>query len=49
MQTDTDKQYDADEDPDSDPARTPTDVEAKIERDQAEGDAPSAPADRDAN
>lgn len=45
MQADENKQYEAEEDPDTGPARTPADVEAKSERDQAEGDAPAGEPD----
>lgn len=41
MPPETDKPYDPEEDPDTGPARTPADVEAKAERDQAEGETPT--------
>lgn len=48
MQTDADKQYDPDDDPDTGGATTPDEVEAKTERDQAEGDGESPAGGADA-
>ena len=42
MTTDADKQYDAAEDPDTGAATTPAEVEARTERDQAEGEGEDA-------
>ncbi len=38
MQTETEKQYDADQDPDTDAPSTTEQVEGDLERDQAEGE-----------
>jgi hypothetical protein len=45
VQTDADKQYEAEDDPDTGAATTPDEVEARTERDQAEGEDESPGAD----